>query len=166
MKKASCNKTNLHKHNNNLLFLPGFSTLSIKLKTETWQITCSLAQSTPINHISLSFFVSVSLSFSPCHSNSRRKEQLSNDVSTQRGGLNVRQRAITNALISIILCWRTVSSLAATGWISPSCVQLMSGAFCTWTNGFLFRSSAIHLSFVTRFLFTQRRIKQIIGGDN
>lgn len=99
-------------------------------------------KSLPLRHNqvpSITSLPSVSLPFSLCHSNSRRKEQLSNDVSTQRGGLDVRQRAITNALISIILCWRTVSSLAATGWISRSCVQLVSGAFPTWTNvGFCF----------------------------
>lgn len=50
------------------------------------------------------FLVSVTPSLTHRHTHSRRKELLSNDVSTLRGGLDARPNAITKALTSIILC--------------------------------------------------------------
>lgn len=80
----------------------------MKLNRGKWKIKM---QSTIIQHhlifLCVSLFldsVTLSLCLSLSHRHSRRKERLSNDVSTLRGGLDVRQRAITNAVTSITLC--------------------------------------------------------------
>lgn len=78
----------------------------MKLKRGKWQLNC-------YRHNYLLWHIISSLSpYFPSLSYTQAqqgKEPLPNDVSTLSGGLDVRQRAITNALTGIILCWRTSS---------------------------------------------------------
>lgn len=123
---------------------------SFKTAYETEEINCIQTQLPPVTITISSFFLSFFLSlplFCLCHSlsfflshthtrrHSGRKEPLPNDVSTLRGGLDARQRAITNALTSIILCWRTLSPCDRTHF-----TELPAASFQT-------RADSLHLFF-------------------
>lgn len=63
---------------------------------------------------------------------SRRREKLSDDVSTLGGGLHVRNRTITNALPTIIICWRTPSPWLEKAQISAGSVRYFLKRYIFW----------------------------------